>query len=225
MGGLPEFDWSTLTIFFNYIGAKPISTSDLDHAISSGPGKDGCHKDIVEKDLDMDFLKNVQLKSKSIIKIPSGEKWFDHSHSLHATEKSTHSTKEDITSTTKLNKYWLEKIEQYAEKLYLKEMENFVNLNSVKNVSSEKAWIDMVLKSGTLPDKMSAFTVLLQDDPIHNLPSLESLVNMVNLKSRRPCMLALDALRDLFCNHLLPKDRKLLSFPIGQQEILVDLID
>jgi len=37
-------------------------------------------------------------------------------------------------------------------------------------------------------------------------------------------MLALDALRDLFCNHLLPKDRKLRVFPAGQKQILINLI-
>ena len=79
-------------------------------------------------------------------------------------------------------------------------------MNSDKNLSSEKAWINMVLKNGTLPDKMSAYSVLLQEDPVHNFASLEALVNMISLKSRRPCMLALDALRDLFCNHLIPKD-------------------
>lgn len=173
-----------------------------------------------KNDLDMAFLKNIPQQTKCMIKIASGQKWFDDLNSLKVLENNT---KGDMP-TTKLNKYWLEKIEQYTEKLYVKEMEIYVNLNSENNVSSEKAWINMVLKNGTLPDKMSAFSVLLQDDPVHNLPSLEALVNMVSLKSRRPCMLALDALRDLFCNQLLPKDRKLNSFPFGQQETLANLI-
>ena len=41
----------------------------------------------------------------------------------------------------------------------------------------------MVLKNGTLPDKMSAYSVLLQEDPVHNFASLEALVNMISGRS------------------------------------------
>ena len=173
--------------------------------------------------IDMAFLKAALPTSKCLVKTIVGQKWYEFCSS---TEDISHQNQLDDQNSgaSSLNSYWLEKIEQHTQKLYLKEMEIFVNINSEKTVSSEKAWINMVLKSGTLPDKMSAYSVLLQEDPVHNLPSLESLVNMISLKSRRPCMLALDALRDLFCNHLLPKDRKLKTFPTGQKECLLQLI-
>ena len=165
------------------------------------------------------------MHNKCIIKTTNGQKWFDLVDVIDNIPNETNKKYEkDVASTASLNSYWLEKIAQYTDKLNVKEMELFINSNEEKNISSEKAWINMVLKSGTLPDKMSAYNVLLQEDPVHNLPSLESLVNMVSLKSRRPCMLALDALRDLFCNHLLPKDRKLKTFPSGQKESLMLLI-
>ena len=152
--------------------------------------------------IDMVFLKAALPTSKCLVKTIVGQKWYEFCSS---TEDISHQNQLNgqNSGASSLNSYWLEKIEQHTQKLYLKEMEIFVNINSEKTVSSEKAWINMVLKSGTLPDKMSAYSVLLQEDPVHNLPSLESLVNMISLKSRRPCMLALDALRDLFCNHLL----------------------
>ena len=51
-----------------------------------------------------------------------------------------------------------------------------------------------------------------------------TLVNMVSLKSRRPCMLALETLRDLFASHLLAENRKLKAFPSGQMDNLVHVM-
>jgi ribosome biogenesis protein MAK21 len=56
---------------------------------------------------------------------------------------------------------------------------------------AESAWISTVLKSGTLTDKMSAYVVLVQSSPIHNLTILEQLIGYVTLKSRRPCLMAI----------------------------------
>jgi hypothetical protein len=53
-----------------------------------------------------------------------------------------------------------------------------------------------VLKSGTLTDKMSAYVVLVQTSPIHNIPVLEHLVGYVTLKSRRPCLMAIGRLKE-----------------------------
>ena len=172
--------------------------------------------------LDMTFLKNAPEHKKCIIK-SNGQKWFELDESI-SSELQTEQKIDNADTESDLNSYWLEKIEHYTDKMYVREMEIFINMNSDKNLSSEKAWINMVLKNGTLPDKMSAYSVLLQEDPVHNFASLEALVNMISLKSRRPCMLALDALRDLFCNHLIPKDRKLKAFPAGQKQTLTNLI-
>ena len=57
--------------------------------------------------------------------------------------------------------------------------------------------------------------MLLQTSPVQNLASLEALVGFVSLKSRRPCMMALDALRECFVatgGGLLPTDRRLSHF-------------
>ena len=44
------------------------------------------------------------------------------------------------------------------------------------------------------------------------MATLQMLIDMVSLKSRRPCMLALDALQNLFANSLLVPERKLRTF-------------
>ena len=80
-----------------------------------------------------------------------------------------------------------------------------------------------VLKSGTLSDKISAYSVLLQEHPVANLGSLDNLIDMISLKSRRPCLLAIDALLDLFPNYLLPNDRKLSKFQEQPMKLLTKL--
>ncbi|CAG2118262.1 unnamed protein product, partial [Medioppia subpectinata] len=73
-------------------------------------------------------------------------------------------------------------------------------------------WIRTVLKSGTLTDKLSAHTVLIQDSAVHNLRSLEQMLGMVSNKAKRECILAVDTLRDLLIGDLLIPDRKLRTF-------------
>ena len=66
-------------------------------------------------------------------------------------------------------------------------------LNITERESSKKSdvgWIKTVLSSGTLGDKIAALTLLVQESPIQNLSSLESLINMSKKKGKRECMMA-----------------------------------
>lgn len=77
--------------------------------------------------------------------------------------------------------------------------------------SSQKKFMTQVLTSGTLSDKISALTLLMQESPIHNVKCLETLISFCNKKSRNSILQSLNALKDLFLNGLLP-DRKLRFF-------------
>jgi hypothetical protein len=68
-----------------------------------------------------------------------------------------------------------------------------------------------VLNKGTIGDKLSANAVLIQESAVHNLKSLENIISLVKLNKKRECMLAIDVLKDVFTNVLLPK-RELASF-------------
>ncbi|XP_054723250.1 CCAAT/enhancer-binding protein zeta-like [Uloborus diversus] len=74
------------------------------------------------------------------------------------------------------------------------------------------AWIKRILQSGTLSDKISAHTILIQDCPVYNISSVEALINMVNTKGKRECLMAMDALQDLFIGEVLAEDRKMKFF-------------
>ncbi|KAF7843646.1 CCAAT/enhancer-binding protein zeta [Senna tora] len=64
-------------------------------------------------------------------------------------------------------------------------------------------------RSGTAVDKVSAFAVMVGDNPMANLRSLDALLGMVTSKvGKRHALTGFEALRELFITSLLP-DRKL----------------
>ncbi|KAG6669017.1 hypothetical protein CIPAW_01G213900 [Carya illinoinensis] len=66
-------------------------------------------------------------------------------------------------------------------------------------------------RSGTAADKVSAFSVMVGDNPIANLRSLDALLGMVASKvGKRHALAGFEALKELFISSLLP-DRKLKS--------------
>ncbi|KAJ0006794.1 hypothetical protein Pint_29316 [Pistacia integerrima] len=64
-------------------------------------------------------------------------------------------------------------------------------------------------RSGTAADKVSAFSVMVGDNPVANLRSLDALLGMVSSKvGKRHALTGFEALKELFISSLLP-DRKL----------------
>ncbi|WCJ33430.1 CCAAT-binding factor [Euphorbia peplus] len=64
-------------------------------------------------------------------------------------------------------------------------------------------------RSGTAADKVSAFSVLVGDNPVANLRSLDALLGMVTSKvGKRHALSGFEALKELFISSMLP-DRKL----------------
>jgi len=159
------------------------------------------------------FLKEKEAMSNrthSVIK--SGEKWYE----VVTTEAAS---AEEMTR----NRYWVSKLEKYTKAVWEKDTENYSKASMKGSKKSETQWINTVLKSGTLNDKFSAYVILLQENPVHNLPVLETLIDFVSLKSRRPCLMAIDTLQQLFLTVLLVPTRKLRSFDRNQFSQLPDL--
>jgi len=143
------------------------------------------------------FLKNKS-EDRNTCVIPSGEKWFE-------------AVSEEVEGDG-CNKYWMGKIEKYTKAAWDKDIENYKKASKKGSKKSETVWMETVMKSGTLNDKFSAYVLLLQDSPIHNLSVLETLIDFVNLKSRRPCLMAIENLQKLFLEVLLIPNRKLKNF-------------
>lgn len=82
--------------------------------------------------------------------------------------------------------------------------------------SSGEAMKRALGKEKTVSDKIAAVTLLVQESPVHRLDELRTLLTFANKKGRRERGPAIDALKDLFINNLLPDNRRLI--PIGDRE-------
>lgn len=74
--------------------------------------------------------------------------------------------------------------------------------------SSDKNFVSTIMASGTLNDRVSALTLLVQESPLHTTKSLDKLMAMAEKKSRTEAVKSIESLKDLFIGGMLP-DRKL----------------
>lgn len=69
------------------------------------------------------------------------------------------------------------------------------------------------MSSGTLADKVSALTLVVQESPVHTTKSFENLLALAKKRSRGQAVSALGALKDLLgAGLVLPAERRLRSF-------------
>ena len=79
--------------------------------------------------------------------------------------------------------------------------------------SSSQKFYSTIMSSGTLSDKISALTLAVQESPVHNAKSLETLINLGKKRSRAQAVEGLRSLKDMFAQGtLLPSDRRLRAF-------------
>ncbi|EPQ64599.1 Constituent of 66S pre-ribosomal particles [Blumeria graminis f. sp. tritici 96224] len=102
-------------------------------------------------------------------------------------------------------------LKKYADSLL--EAEN--QLYTSKNLSSSSShrFLSTIMTSGTLSDKISALTLVIQESPVHTTKSFESLIALAKKRSRGQAVTALAALKDLLgTGAVLPSDRRLRKF-------------
>ncbi|GMG40402.1 unnamed protein product [Ambrosiozyma monospora] len=100
----------------------------------------------------------------------------------------------------------------YAQGKSILEQENATYYEEFNKSSSQKKFLSQILTGGTLSDKISALTLLVQEAPLHNIKALDNLYGMCEKKSRTAALQCINALSDLFVNGILPPDRKLKYF-------------
>lgn len=90
-----------------------------------------------------------------------------------------------------------------------------------RGATGNRQFLDTIMHSGTLSDKIGALTLAVQEAPLHNFKSFESLISLATKRSRAQAVESLGALKDLFtANGILPNNRKLRLFrsqPLLQQ--------
>ncbi|KAJ1933914.1 RNA-binding ribosome biosynthesis protein mak21, partial [Linderina pennispora] len=103
---------------------------------------------------------------------------------------------------------------QYAEELLDRENSLYTTQGAGKKSMStaDKSFVSNILSSGTLTDRVSALTLIVQESPVHGLGSLNQLMQMVKKNNRREALLAVASVKDLMVINLLPSNRKLRYF-------------
>lgn len=81
------------------------------------------------------------------------------------------------------------------------------------SASSSHRFLSTIVSSGTISDKVSALTLVVQESPLHNIKAFESLIGLARKRSRGQAVSALGALKDLLAQGVvLPSERKLKTF-------------
>ncbi|KAK3725229.1 RNA-binding ribosome biosynthesis protein mak21 [Vermiconidia calcicola] len=115
----------------------------------------------------------------------------------------------------------IDELHKYATSLL--EAENATYNASHTSASSSHKFLSTIMASGTLEDKISALTLLVQESPVHTMKAFENLLNLSRKKSRNQALMALAALKDLLGQGVvLPGDRKLRAF--GKQPALLSAL-
>lgn len=114
----------------------------------------------------------------------------------------------EITSTPSAS-FTKTKLEE-ASRLLDEENERFEK-DSSRMSASDKSFLSTVLQSGTLNDKVSALTLVVQESPLHSIKTMKQLLGMAQKKGRNEAVQTVAALKDLMVGSVLP-DRKLKYF-------------
>jgi ribosome biogenesis protein MAK21 len=102
----------------------------------------------------------------------------------------------------------IEKIREKIEMLLNTETTAF---EARASSSQSLGWLQQANRGGTTADRVAAMALLVQESPIANLKSLDGLIAMMKKRggARGVVVSALDALKELWIDVLLPPDRKL----------------
>ena len=115
----------------------------------------------------------------------------------------------------------IQELHKYADALLATENATY-NTSHLAATSSHK-FLSTIMASGTLEDKISALTLLVQESPLHTMKAFESLLGLAKKKSRNQALMAVAALKDLLgLGVVLPGDRKLRVF--GKQPGLLSAL-
>jgi ribosome biogenesis protein MAK21 len=105
----------------------------------------------------------------------------------------------------------IDELHEYADKLLEAEATQYSDTHMAKD-SSHK-FMSAIMSSGTMEDKVSALTLLVQESPLHTMKAFEQLLGLSKKKGRSSALMALAALKDLMGQGVvLPPNRKLKAF-------------
>ena len=140
---------------------KERKTSDKDGKASKKDFKG------TEKDTEVLLSKPTQPRSSATFIFPPTSQWYSVVPPLPTTTNLPTPTPAQTSSL--LSK---------ATSLHIADVQNYTTSGVSTGSASDTQFLQKVLQSGTLSDRLSAMTLLVQGSPVHNVKSLESLKNM-----------------------------------------------
>ncbi|KAG0327538.1 hypothetical protein BGZ99_007376 [Dissophora globulifera] len=174
-------------------GAAP--TSEVKKAFASvvkGPSANGS--------IPKNMLSSVKAKPGKVkLTFKPSPQWYSHAvEPLDGDSKEHHLTETTLTQKT-------------TQAMRLLEEENTKYDDNPSLSSSDKNFVSTIMSSGTLNDRVSALTLLVQESPLHTTKSLDKLMAMAEKKGRTEAIKSIESLKDLFLGSVLP-NRKLKYF-------------
>lgn len=109
-----------------------------------------------------------------------------------------------------ISDFMVERLYAKAKNLLAKENELFTHESNKSN--SQKQFLNQLLTAGTLSDKIGAYSLLIQESPLHSVKYLTSLLALCKKKSRGSALQSIAALKDIFVQGGVLPNRKLRWF-------------
>ncbi|KAL1458383.1 hypothetical protein WDU94_008539, partial [Cyamophila willieti] len=131
--------------------------------------------------------------------------------------------RKDPPEENKVSEEEISALRSEAEKIMSDEIRNFHSKSKDRTQNQEAKWMKTVVTKGTSGDKVAAQVIMIQDDPLFHLNTLNSLVNSVKVSKKKECILVMDNLTELFLSDLLHPSRHLFSFDQQPLSLLSDL--
>lgn len=156
---------------------------------------------------DPDKITDLSSVSSNNLIVPSRTDWYN-------------TPLERIDEPEKLDRFGVERLYERAKAVV--EKDNKTYLEEFTSNNSQKKFLSQILADGTLNDKISALTLLIQEAPLHNMKAFDTLLGYCSKKSRTAALQSINALKDLLLNGVLP-DRKLVAF--NKQPLTKNLSD
>ncbi|RYH17488.1 hypothetical protein EON65_28500 [archaeon] len=150
--------------------------------------------------------KTLQAPQGSLL-VKSGDSWYSQYKGVFSKESPSADSPHLLLSDQ------LSQMSEKIEVLYREQHSFYVSQLSVTGGGvSDKNWLNSVIQAGTWSDKIAALSLKVQESPFYNLEALDLLIGIALNKDIRTAGMAVEALKDLFLNSLLPNDRPLYNF-------------
>ncbi|ETN75538.1 hypothetical protein NECAME_03728, partial [Necator americanus] len=154
-----------------------------------------------KEDVKMKKKKSKDSTHNPLVKHHEGQKWYDY----QVNELVVDAVKDTLGTSDLLA------IEHEADILLNNDVDLYNRYVRTQG-GSEASWLQTVIKRGTASDRMTAMQLQMHNSPVHSLSYMETMISSLEKKNTREALEILPILEEIFLNHFLPTNRKLVPF-------------